>query len=833
MNNRIIRVGIDLGTTNSAIAINDGAKIKIIENNSGDLYIPSVFGFDKRNNPVVGTFAYDQLFKFSRDEDYKNYIAEIKRLMGTNDKVYFPRVDESKNPEEISAEILKELKSEMTKKYNDISQLGVVITVPAFFDTVQSEATKRSGRLAGFDHVVLVQEPIAAAMAYGFGNSNDENWLVYDLGGGTFDVALISSMNKNLRVVDHGGDNHLGGKDIDELIVQKIIVPEILKKYEIKDFNSKNDKYKSHFLRLKKIAESAKIKLSSQDEVYLDSDEVNFNLIDDKGNEVFFSFPFNVREFNNLITPIINKTIDKVEEVIIRSKMKMEEINRIIFVGATTKIPYIKERIERKFKIDVDVSKNPFTIVAEGAAIFALSQQIPKDILLENENIKPETIKLDLNYNSMTNEDYELVTGTLSLDKSENYHFIVNSKNGFFNSERISIENNSFYFMVSLEENKNNEYWIYLIDDMGNSIDVYPNNFSILQGMYVSGVPIPHTIGVIYHKQDKSGEWVETCDPYFNKNSILPLKETKTFKTINRLNKGTDEILPIIVYEGDNITPSLNQEITRIGIDGKKLPFNLEKGEEIDITISINDSRELEVEVYIPVLDVALNARVDVHSHSIDSKELIKEIKEVEKDIIKLDTLISKDSSEELKEKAKEIKTRIETTDDTDSKQLIEREIREIKTQINTINESSKFDRLREEYDKGIQKITDMLENVIEKDKKDNFQKDLSNLKNKADKIITSRNEDMMDSLLKEVDYLENEVRRQDPTFWIGMFYYITQTVSTFTNNAEAERLKNEVANNAKKGDLDSLRHNVLSLLNLIPKEESHKVEKVMSGITK
>lgn len=212
MTSQVIQIGIDLGTTNSSIAVNNKGKIEIIKNADRDEYTPSVFGIDKAKNKVVGRRAYEKLFQFSSEEDSKNYIAEVKRLMGTSEGYFFERLKKELTPEEISAEILKYLKESLLKTYPDFPTTAAVITIPAYFSTLQAEATKRAGNLAGFDYAVLLQEPIAAAMAYGFINSENDNWLVYDLGGGTFDVALISSKDGVLSVKGHSGDNFWVGK---------------------------------------------------------------------------------------------------------------------------------------------------------------------------------------------------------------------------------------------------------------------------------------------------------------------------------------------------------------------------------------------------------------------------------------------------------------------------------------------------------------------------------------------------------------------------------------------------------------------------------------------
>ena len=169
-NQQNIQIGIDLGTTNSSIAINNNDNIEIVKKPGGVEYIPSIFGFDKVKNKVVGQKAYESFYKNASKEEIKNYKPEIKRLMGTLEAFHFERADVKMGPEEISAEILKSLKEDILKKYPDFNTVAAVITVPAAFTVLQSEATKRAGNLAGFKYVVLLQEPIAAAIAYGFAN---------------------------------------------------------------------------------------------------------------------------------------------------------------------------------------------------------------------------------------------------------------------------------------------------------------------------------------------------------------------------------------------------------------------------------------------------------------------------------------------------------------------------------------------------------------------------------------------------------------------------------------------------------------------------------------
>ena len=310
MSNRVIQIGIDLGTTNSAVAVNIDGTIEIIKKPGGVGYTPSVFGFNKSGNKTVGQRPYDYLYKDASKNEAGNYKAEIKRLMGTPDKVKFERGNVSLSPEEISAEILKNLKEDILKKYPDFETVAAVITIPAAFSVLQSEATKRAGNLAGFKHVVLLQEPIAAASSYGFQKSENANWLVYDLGGGTFDTALISCKDGILSVLGHSGDNFLGGKNIDWDIVDRIITPKITEKYLLANFTRNNHKFKSVFSTLKYHAEEAKKELSQDEKTTIDIDRVGE---DDKGDEIVLSIELSRRELEDIVRPTMDRTIELVE----------------------------------------------------------------------------------------------------------------------------------------------------------------------------------------------------------------------------------------------------------------------------------------------------------------------------------------------------------------------------------------------------------------------------------------------------------------------------------------------------------------------------------------
>ncbi|MCA9346838.1 Hsp70 family protein, partial [Candidatus Saccharibacteria bacterium] len=493
--NSVIKIGIDLGTTNSEIAINNGSNVEIIKNALQDEYTPSVFGVDKAGNKVVGRKAYDKLYKSSSEEEFKNNRAEIKRLMGTGETVHFDRLGSDLTPEEVSAEILKSLKEDATRKYPELQTTAAVITVPAYFSSLQAEATKRAGQIAGFSYVVLLQEPIAAAMAYGFDNAENQNWLVYDLGGGTFDVALISSKDGILNVLGHSGDNFLGGKDFDWKVVDEVIKPAILEKYKFKGFDRSSDKYRSIFARLKAIAEAAKIELSQYDKVTLEVEDIGK---DDDGNEVYISINLARKDFEELIKPQVDKTVDLAKKTLKDSGVPSSSISKIVLVGGPTQIPFIRETLEKEFKLKIDNSIDPLTVVARGACIFGLSQRVPQEILMDSRDIDDSEKKVTLFYESMTSEDEQTVTGKIEeLSDAESDYFIqIQSDSGLYTSSKIKLRNGKFFDTVAIDKGTTNIYWLYLFDDNGNTVPLFPESFSITHGLSVSGAPIPHEIGV-------------------------------------------------------------------------------------------------------------------------------------------------------------------------------------------------------------------------------------------------------------------------------------------------------------------------------------------------
>ena len=343
-------IGIDLGTTNSCVSVLEAGEAKVIPNKEGNRTTPSIVAF-KNGEKLVGDVAKRQA------ETNPNTVRSIKRLMGTSEKV---ELDGKKyTPEEISAMILGNLK-ESAEAYLGEKVSKAVITVPAYFNDAQRQATKNAGKIAGLEVERIINEPTAAALAYGLDKQNKmQTILVYDLGGGTFDVSILELGEGVFEVKSTAGNNHLGGDDFDELII----------KYLADTFKKENGidltKDKMAMQRLKETAEKAKKDLSG-----VTTTQISCPFITQGENgPLHLDMSLTRAKFEDLIRDLVDSTLTPVRNALKDAKLKKEDIDQVILVGGSTRIPMVQELIKKELGKEPNKSVNPDEVVAMGAAI--------------------------------------------------------------------------------------------------------------------------------------------------------------------------------------------------------------------------------------------------------------------------------------------------------------------------------------------------------------------------------------------------------------------------------------------------------------------------------
>ncbi|RAW47183.1 molecular chaperone DnaK [Metamycoplasma hominis] len=344
-------LGIDLGTTNSVVSVIENGTPKILENPNGKRTTPSVVAF-KNGETIIGESAKRQL------ESNKDSVASIKRLMGTSQTVHLNNKDYK--PEEISAMILSYMKDYADKKLGQPVKKAV-ITVPAYFDNAQREATKNAGIIAGLDVVRIINEPTAAALAFGLNKDKNENQkiLVFDLGGGTFDVSLLEMESGTFEVLATAGDNHLGGDDWDHEIV-KWMVEQIKSKY---NFDPTTDKMA--MARLKEEAERAKITLSEQ---LIANISLPFLAMNENG-PVNVELEITRATFESMTEHLLQRTRKPLLDVLSEAKLTWNDINEVLLVGGSTRMPAVQKLVAEVTNKKPNNSINPDEVVSVGAAI--------------------------------------------------------------------------------------------------------------------------------------------------------------------------------------------------------------------------------------------------------------------------------------------------------------------------------------------------------------------------------------------------------------------------------------------------------------------------------
>ena len=344
-------IGIDLGTTNSCVAVMEGGEPVVIANAEGARTTPSVVGFTKTGERLVGQVAKRQAIT-----NPENTISSIKRKMGTSEKVHAGGKDYT--PEEISAMILSKLKAD-AEAYLGEPVTEAVITVPAYFNDSQRQATKNAGTIAGLNVKRIINEPTAASLAYGIDKESDQKIMVYDLGGGTFDVSIIEMGDGVTEVLATNGDTHLGGDDFDQRVIDWMA--EDFKREN--NIDLRNDKMAAQ--RLKEAAEKAKIELSSAT-----STNINLPFITaDATGPKHLDMTLTRAKFNELTADLVDRTMTPVRKALADAGLKASDLAKVLMVGGSTRIPAVYDAVKKELNCEPFKGINPDECVAVGAAI--------------------------------------------------------------------------------------------------------------------------------------------------------------------------------------------------------------------------------------------------------------------------------------------------------------------------------------------------------------------------------------------------------------------------------------------------------------------------------
>ncbi|MCM1139949.1 MAG: Hsp70 family protein [Muribaculum sp.] len=625
-----VNYGIDLGTTNSAIARMEAGVPTVKKIEVTDDTMASCVFFNKKKSVVVGASAYRSMQSDKRRATKKmtaeasNTYVEFKRTMGTDKRYVSSNMDNrSYSSEELSAEVLKALKSFIT----DEDFKSVVITVPAKFSAPQKTATIEAAKLAGFNHVELLQEPIAAAMAYGLtAAQKDGYWLVFDFGGGTFDAALIKVEDGIIQVFDTEGDNYLGGKNLDYAIVDEILMPYLQENYSIDGYLA--DPVKKEILRdaMKTYAEKVKNQLSfkESEDVISDLGELGE---DENGEEFELDLSITQEEVYKVMRPLFQKAVDICKDLLKRNNLTKDQLGKLILVGGPTHSPLVRQMLKEQVTPNVDTSINPMTAVAEGAALYASTI----DNEVKEDELKAEDIILDINFESMTVDTDLWVPVSLKSGADSVMVQFVRSDNTW-DSGKTEIDKNGNVVELNLVEGKPNSFRVECYDHQGNRLNCFPKEITIIQGSKVGSATLPYDISLAIFDEKKERDIIKPITGLERNKTVPATGIANGLHTNVQVRAGVDtDILRIPLYQADQggagKSAIFYEFVGEVEINGDDVDVTIPTNANVDITVKVDRNEQMTVDAYFPDQDVTVSKTIDTSKkQSIeDAKEFAEE----------------------------------------------------------------------------------------------------------------------------------------------------------------------------------------------------------------
>ena len=762
-----IDYGIDLGTTNSAISRMENGEPKIIKSDAQKDIMPSCVMITNKKI-FIGDKAFAQIEKDKKkafnDSNFRsNIFIEFKRTMGTDAK-YVTDFGKEFTSEELSAEVLKKLKSFVLDE--DVN--SAIITIPAAFKMNQIDATRRAAEMAGFQYVELLQEPIAAAMAYGI-NSKDKNgfWLVFDFGGGTFDSALIKVEDGIMKVIDTEGDNYLGGKNLDYAIVDKIIIPYLKENYKIESILNNEQKYRAFQEMWKPVAEDAKNQLSFKEEHEILTDLYDDYGFDDNGNEFELDISLTRDQLKQVIAPYIQKAVDLTRKLLQRNNLKGDALTELILVGGPTLSPILREMVAEQIK-KPNTSVDPMTVVSKGAALYASTIDIPED--LKEQTRDKSKIQLEISHEATTVELEEYITIRVLADKTEGkipekVFIEIKRNDGAWSSGRVEINEIGEVVDVQLNEGRNNVFTIVLFDDKGNILECEPESFSIIQGSKIGSATLPYNIGV--EVKDKTmGKIVFKTVKGLEKNKSLPATGVLNgLKTQKQIRPGMEsDFIKIPIYQGehsaDGTRAIYNEHVYDVIISGADLPALLPENSDVDLTIKVDKSQNMTVQAYFPYLDHT--AEIEVPRDNVQSVETNWLANEIRKANVSIENLrqsdsIEKSRVEKITQELEEIRQKFERNkDDVDNKMETLSNLRKLLKEVDKLIDEKEWP----ELEKQLKEAFYNLEEINAEKGNEQTTRLINKLKIDVEKVIQEQDRKIASQLIEEINSFAFEMER-------------------------------------------------------------------------
>ena len=581
-----MHVGIDLGTTNSVLATFDGTTVAVVPNALGENLTPSVVRVDARGTVTVGRRAYRSL-----ETDPANTRGEFKRLMGTDEPIAFEAAKKTFLPEELSALVLGTLLDDAEAALG-FRPAQAAISTPALFELPQNHATMRAGKIAGLAEVALLQEPIASAIAAGWAADSEGLWLVFDLGGGTLDVSLLETREGWLRVVDHGGDNFLGGKDFDNALTDWAAA-RLAEERGLPPFSRAERAHRRALAKLKAACEQAKIDLSRADRAAIACAEVTTG---PDGEPIDADILVTRATLEELTAPLVERSLGVCLGVLEKNRLSPEAVGRVVFVGGPTLMPALRARVGDTFGGRVAEGIDPMTIVARGAALYAATAGLDARPAAAVGGAAARGLAVRLEHPAVTADTAPFVVGRFLPRTGETLPAkvrLARLDGGFTTPDLPVTADGSFVAQLAIVPHQQSRFRLTALGEGEKEIPLQLRELAIVHGISIADPPLARSVGIAL-----SHDGVHV---YFEKGTPLPARRTVVHKTAWRVAPGSGEdVLAIPVVQGEYKAAHLNRLIGNLKIPAAGLTRDLPAGSRIEVTLELDRSGQLAARALLP-----------------------------------------------------------------------------------------------------------------------------------------------------------------------------------------------------------------------------------------
>lgn len=799
-------VGIDLGTTNSAICSFDGESIRLYKSPEQHDVTPSAIFIDRRGNKYVGSRAYNNA---ARNPD--NAAVLFKRLMGTSTPVKLPAVNLTMTPEECSAEVLRALYGYLPEEIRGDGDTGTVITVPAAFNQMQKDSTMAAADAAGLGRVALMQEPVAAVMSVMRQRKNDGVFVVYDLGGGTLDIAIAESISGRVTLLAHGGIAMCGGRDFDRILFDNIVKPWLLENFDLPEDLTTNPQFKSLLRMATWATEKAKIELSQKEEAVVSLPETELGVRDQAGEEIYIDITIDRKRYDGLIGPKVEESIVSARETLGKAGLSPHDVERVVFVGGPTHYKPLRDKVAFELGIAPSTDVNPMTAVAEGAAVFAESI----DWASQSRGRKSArgaisaggALDLSFNYIARTPDSKAKIVAKLGSPAPAGVEFQIDSLDTGWSSGRIALKDGAG-IELNLTKPGDNTFKVFVFDSNGGPVLLREDKIVIARtAASIDAIPASHSVGV--EARDKVGGRL-SLDYLVREGDQLPKKGKKTFKAGESLKAGSAGSIKFKLWEGDISDPiNDNRFIGMFEIKGTDFDDGvIAAGAELICEYEVLDSGNIVLEVSVPSISGSFQSGRNFYSSQEGKVDYTNQAKNIQEQsdhtLQRLDEMASKvddprlEQAREKLEQASTIKT--DEADPETAKQAMDH-VQEAKRLLALTRKEHLKDIRQLELDKAV----DFLDKVVRQHARPTEASSFDNLVKTAQRAIDNNSGDF-ESHLDDLRSRNFMILWRQDWFVIERFKWLAEDTHLFPDAREHAQLVAAGAEALKANDIDKLR---------------------------